>query len=229
MAEETRVLDTDFALKSVDAAGAFEGYASVFDREDQGRDMIAPGAFLRSLKERGPEEIKFLWQHDPTEPIGVLEAVREDKRGLYVKGRLLLDVQRAREAHALMRAGALDGLSIGFRAVKSAVDDVTGLRRLEDVDLWEISLVTFPMQELARISAFKRKPITTVRAFETFLRDAGGFSRRNAKAVAKHGFDACLPQREAEGGDKGNASADWGAVLAAIQRAEAVLFPEKRR
>ena len=96
-----------------------------------------------------------MWQHDPTEPIGVIQAIREDRRGLYVKARLLLDVARAREALSLMRCGALDGLSIGYRAAKATLDDRTGERLLEDIDLWEVSLVTFPMQRHARIAAFK--------------------------------------------------------------------------
>jgi HK97 family phage prohead protease len=142
------------ALASAEAAG-FEGYASVFDRVDRGRDMVMKGAFARSIRERGPRGIKLLWQHDPSEPVGLLDIVREDARGLYVRGRLLLDLKRAREAHALMRAGALDGLSIGYRTVLSDREARTGVRRLRDVDLWEVSLVTFPMQEAARIAAFK--------------------------------------------------------------------------
>jgi HK97 family phage prohead protease len=202
-----------FEVKRVAETGEFEGYASVFDIIDQGHDIIIRGAFLRSLKERGAQAIRFLWQHDPSEPIGRIEEVREDQRGLYVRGRLLLDVARAREAHALMVAGALDGLSIGFHTVTADLDDFTGVRRLMDVDLWEISLVTFPMQTEARVTAFKTTgPITTLRAFETFLRDAGGFSRSEAKGIAAHGFS----RREAGGGTGPD---DWSAVMAAVQRA----------
>ena len=211
-----------FELKQVGETGEFEGYASVFDVIDQGHDIIIRGAFLRSLKERGAEGIRLLWQHDPAEPIGRIEEVREDQRGLYVRGRLLLDVARAAEAHSLMKAGALDGLSIGFHTVKADVDDFTGVRRLMDVDLWEISLVTFPMQRQARITSFKATgkngPITTLRAFETFLREAGGFSRSEAKGIAAHGFN----RREAGGGADGSAD-DWGGVMAALGAAERTL------
>lgn len=136
-------------------AGGFEGYASVFDMVDRGRDMVVKGAFARSIRQRGARGIKLLWQHDPSEPIGILDQVREDGRGLHVRGRLLLNLKRAGEAYALMRAGALDGLSIGYRTILSDLEARTGVRRLLDVDLWEVSLVTFPMQEAARISAFK--------------------------------------------------------------------------
>ena len=136
-------------------AGGFEGYASVFDMVDRGRDRVLKGAFARSIRQRGPRGIKLLWQHDPSEPIGVLDHIREDGRGLHVRGRLLLNLNRAGEAYALMRAGALDGLSIGYRTILSDREAKTGVRRLLDVDLWEVSLVTFPMQEAARISAFK--------------------------------------------------------------------------
>ena len=136
-------------------AGAFEGYASIFHKVDRGRDMVLKGAFDRSIRQRGARGIKLLWQHDPSEPIGVLDHVREDGRGLHVRGRLLLNLKRAREAYALMRAGALDGLSIGYRTVLSDREAKTGVRRLRDVDLWEVSIVTFPMQEAARITDFK--------------------------------------------------------------------------
>lgn len=135
--------------------GAFEGYASVFDRMDRGRDIVLKGAFARSIAERGARGIKLLWQHDPSEPVGVLDSVREDSRGLHVRGRLLLGLKRAEEAYALLQAGALDGLSIGFRTILADREAKTGVRRLKDVDLWEVSLVTFPMQEAARIAAFK--------------------------------------------------------------------------
>ena len=135
--------------------GAFEGYASVFGREDQGRDVVMPGAFRRALARRGAAGIRMLWHHDPREPIGVWTAIAEDARGLLARGRLVLEVGRGREALALIRAGAVDGLSIGFRTVRSRTDARTGVRQLLELDLWEISLVTFPMNDAARISEAK--------------------------------------------------------------------------
>lgn len=183
-----------FACDAVSATGAFEGYASVFEVEDGGHDVVAPGAFARSLAEKSAAEIRMLWHHDPTQPIGRWTELIEDSYGLFVRGQLVLEVAQAREAYALLRAGALDGLSIGFRTVSSRTDERTGVRRLLDVDLWEISLVTFPMNEDARIRA---KDITTIRAYERFLRDAGGFSRAQARALAAHGFKALTDQRDA--------------------------------
>ena len=137
------------------ADGGFEGYASLFGVEDQGRDVVMPGAFWASLARRGPANIRMLFQHDPAQPIGIWERIREDAHGLYVRGRLTPGVARAGEILALMRDGAVDGLSIGFRARKALRDARTGLRRLYEIDLWEISIVTFPMLPGARVSAVK--------------------------------------------------------------------------
>lgn len=135
--------------------GIFEGYASLFGAEDQGRDVVMPGAFRASLARRGANNIRMLFQHDPAQPIGAWEIIREDARGLYVRGHLIEDVARAREILALMREGALDGLSIGFRTRKAVRDARTGQRRLYEIDLWEISIVTFPILPGARVSAVK--------------------------------------------------------------------------
>jgi HK97 family phage prohead protease len=134
--------------------GEFEGYASLFNLPDLGRDVIEPGAFARSLARRGPSGIRLLWQHDPSEPLGHWLSLIEDQRGLKVRGRLAMAVKRAREVHALMRAGAVDGLSIGFRTIRSRADP-RGQRRLLEIDLWEISIVTFPLLPQARITGVK--------------------------------------------------------------------------
>ncbi len=142
-------------LRSVDETGQFEGYASLFGIPDLEKDVVEAGAFGASLEKRGIFGIKMLFQHDPGQVIGVWQDIYEDRRGLYVRGQLLLDVARAREIHALMQAGALDGLSIGFRTLRSRRDARTRTRRLLEVDLWEISVVTFPMQPGARIAHVK--------------------------------------------------------------------------
>ncbi|MGR3747026.1 MULTISPECIES: HK97 family phage prohead protease [unclassified Paracoccus (in: a-proteobacteria)] len=129
-----------------------EGYASLFGMTDQGGDAVLPGAFEASLKRltgKG-DKVRMLWQHDPTRPIGVWDEVREDERGLWVKGRLLPDVAQAREAAALIQAGAIDGLSIGYRTIR-AERDQKGRRALVEVELWEVSLVTFPMLPEAKV------------------------------------------------------------------------------
>jgi HK97 family phage prohead protease len=135
--------------------GAIQGYASLFGEIDGARDMVAPGAFARTLRTRGLRRIPMLFQHDPAEPIGVWLELREDHRGLYARGRLIPEVMRARELLALLKAGAADGLSIGFKTVRARIDPRTRVRALIEVDLWEISLVTFPLLAGARVHAVK--------------------------------------------------------------------------
>ena len=140
---------------AVSADGAIEGYASLFGVVDLGRDRVERGAFAASLARRGARGVRFLFQHDPAEPIGAWTSISEDVRGLRVSGRLNMAVARAREVHALLRQGALDGLSIGFRAVRS-LRGAGGVRLLIEIDLWEISVVTFPMLPDARVAHVKR-------------------------------------------------------------------------
>lgn len=129
------------------------GYASVFGTRDKGGDLVVAGAYaasLEALRATGGQ-VRLLWQHDPAQPIGVWDTVREDGHGLWVSGRLLTDVARGREALALLGAGAIDGLSIGYRTRRAERD--AGGRRLMELELWEVSLVTFPMQPQARVGA----------------------------------------------------------------------------
>ncbi len=130
------------------------GYASLFGKRDQGGDVVLKGAYAASLAAlRGAgRAVKMLWQHDPAQPIGVWDEVREDAAGLWVKGRILTEVDKGREAAALLTAGAIDGLSIGYRTVR-AERDGKGRRLLSELELWEVSLVTFPMLPEARVSA----------------------------------------------------------------------------
>ena len=132
---------------------ALEGYASLFGVVDRGGDVVLPGAYAASLKRmaEGGGRVRMLWQHDPAQPIGVWDEVHEDARGLWVKGRLLTELEKGREAAALLAAGALDGLSIGYRTVR-AERGPKGRRLLAEVELWEVSLVTFPMLPAARVA-----------------------------------------------------------------------------
>jgi HK97 family phage prohead protease len=136
--------------------GAIEGYASLFGEVDQARDMVMPGAFAQTLKQRGLRKIPMLFQHDPSEPVGVWLDLKEDFRGLRARGRLIPDVMRARELLSLLKAGAVDGLSIGYRTVRGQSDPKTRVRKLYQVDLWEISIVTFPLLNGARVSTVKQ-------------------------------------------------------------------------
>ena len=152
---ERKRLDFALELKSIDQQGRFAGYASVFNVVDSQRDIVLPGAFMQTVRGRAGE-IKLLWQHQQDEPIGVFDRLFEDARGLYVEGRLLLGVQRAMEAHSLLKAGAISGLSIGYSPVRYAIDAKTGVRRLSQVELWEVSLVTFPANEAANVTVVKQ-------------------------------------------------------------------------
>ncbi|PWL19264.1 HK97 family phage prohead protease [Falsochrobactrum shanghaiense] len=153
-------------VKSVQEDGTFSGYAAVFDTKDQGGDIIRKGAFAASLARLPANKVKMLWQHDRDELIGIWTKFEEDDYGLKADGRLLLETTRAREAHALMKAGALDGMSIGFNTIRATRDQSNSARVLEEVLLKEVSLVTFPMHKDAIISNVKsdNETIAAIRA-----------------------------------------------------------------
>ncbi|RIY01286.1 HK97 family phage prohead protease [Aureimonas flava] len=158
------------AVAEDDEPGLIRGYASLFDRTDRAGDRILRGAFARSLEERTASGVRMLWQHDPAEPIGRWTVLREDARGLYAEGRLELGSRRGREALALLRGGAIDGLSIGFRTRRSKPLRDAARRLLTDIDLWEISLVTFPMQEAARVREVRGLALGWARALREAAR-----------------------------------------------------------
>jgi len=170
-------------LKSVEADGTFSGYASIFGEVDLGQDLVMPGAFSDSLDARGVQGVKLLFQHDPNEPIGIWLDLHEDARGLFARGRLMPEVTRAREVLSLMRAGALDGLSIGFRTVQGRTDPASGVRRLDKIDLWEISVVTFPMLFEARVDAVKRRKAHSPALSSLMQRRLAGKFRHAARVL----------------------------------------------
>jgi uncharacterized protein len=178
--------------------GTFEGYGSVFGNKDLGNDVIEAGAFAKSLKKRKPQNVKLLYQHKSDMPIGVFDEIREDDHGLVVKGRLALKTQAGAEAYELLKMGALDGLSIGFRVNPQQVsyDKRGGKRIIKEVDLMEVSLVTFPMNPQATVRSVKGEEIS-IREWENGLRDAFSLSRSEAKVAAK-AVTKCFDQREVD-------------------------------
>lgn len=171
--------------------GTFEGYGSVFGNKDLGNDVIEAGAFAKSLKRRKPQNVKLLYQHKSDMPIGVFDEIKEDAHGLVVKGRLALKTQAGAEAYELLKMGALDGLSIGFRVNPKEVSyDKRGNKRIiKEVDLMEVSLVTFPMNPQATVRSVKGEEIS-IREWENGMRDAFSLSRSEAKMAAKAVTDA---------------------------------------
>ena len=147
----------ELPLSAGPGTGVFTGYASLFNKRDATGDIVVPGAFTESLKNRGFENIRMLFQHDPAEPVGTWLDIHETERGLFVQGRLDRNVQRGRELFSLLESGGLDGLSIGFKTVFAKQDRTLKTRRIYTIDLWEISLVTFPMLEGARVSTVKSR------------------------------------------------------------------------
>jgi HK97 family phage prohead protease len=175
--------------------GQVEGYGSVFDVEDWYGHVIRKGAFAATLAKATAEgrQPAMLWQHRSSEPIGIWDELREDDHGLYVRGRLA-DTTQGRDAYKLLGIGALDGLSIGYTTSKWVIDEKTDIVELLEVDLWEVSPVTFPANERARITDVKSAG-PTERELERALR-AGGCSRAAAKQILAHGFR--VAQRDAE-------------------------------
>jgi HK97 family phage prohead protease len=215
---ELRYIERPFEIKAVEEDGIFEGRGSVFGNVDSYKEIVAPGAFTDTLaawkaQNRLPP---VLWQHRSGEPIGPHTDMEERADGLYVKGQLLVnDVQRAKEARALMKAKAVNGLSIGFVTREDAYDRVTGIRTLKKVDLWEVSVVTFPANPAAQISSVKSAidGIQTYAEAESFLREVGRLSKADAT-----GF---IARFKSLGGR--SESDELGALAAAIERRTAQL------
>lgn len=180
-----KTLDFGFELKSVDDDGVVEGYGSVFGVIDSYDDMVVRGAFASSLAAHRAAGTMpaMLWQHDASEPIGIWTDMTEDSKGLLIKGKLALDTTRGKETHALLKMGALNGLSIGFISKQWAYDRDTEVRSLTEIDLWEVSVCTFPSNEKARVTNVKSSDeLATPKDAERILRDAG-FSKADATAL----------------------------------------------
>ena len=190
-------------IKAVQEDGFFSGYGAVFGNIDWYNDVILPGAFTASLaKWRAKNKMPpVLWNHNDSEPIGVYTNIYEDEKGLYVEGKLLIDdVPRAKSTHALLKAGAIDGLSIGY-STKKANQQGNGVRELVEVDLGEISIVTQPANERSVITSVKSKldegELPTLPEFEKFLRESG-FSKSQSVAIASKGLRSLLSESEEE-------------------------------
>lgn len=206
-------LDFGLEVKALTDEGTFEGYASIFGNVDKGGDKVVPGAFVESLAEarRTGRKIKMLREHDPREPIGIWEDMAEDAKGLWGKGRLILDVPKARETHALLKAGAVDGLSIGYRTKDYEPDG--NVRLLKKVDLWEVSIVTFPMNDRSKVTAVKADGAEdiieklragdrlTEREFETLVKGLGLTNSQAERAARVHLKGQGEPVEAVQSGD----------------------------
>lgn len=171
-------------IKSAGEDGTVEGYGSVFGVRDNYDDVISKGAFVQSLKDHKAAGTMpaMLWQHDADKPIGIWTEMVEDEKGLRIKGQLAMETVKGKEAHALLKMGALNGLSIGFMAKEWAYERDTEVRTLTAIDLWEVSLVTFPANEKARVTNVKSaEELQAPKDAEKALRDAG-FSKSDATA-----------------------------------------------
>lgn len=217
----------DFALhvKDVSDDGTFEGYGSIFGNIDSYGEIVDPGAFAKSLKAHAKAKTTplLLWQHNSDEPIGIWENLVEDDKGLHGTGRLLRGIQRAEEAHILLKAGALRGLSIGYREVKTRPEGM--VRHLEELDLREISVVSFPANRQATVQSVKSERMDEfarrlrdgdpmpIKEFEDILRDAG-VPKSMAVQIASVGYAKAI--RSESEGEKANDLAELRNAIAAF-------------
>ena len=207
-----------FEIKALEESGVFSGYASIFGNKDSYGDVVMPGAFAKSLADhrRKGSRPKMFWQHDPHNPIGSWTDIAEDGKGLWVEGRLNMGVQKAQEAYALLKAGDIDGMSIGYHTVSAEPDEKAGVLRLKELKLVEVSIVSMGANECALVDAVKQirgDNLPSLPEFENFLREAG-FSKTEATAIAGKGLSHL--HRSESGGEPNGA--DFWAELAALTR-----------
>lgn len=195
-------LDVPLEVKALSDDGEFSGLGSVFGNQDYQDDIVEPGAFAKSIRrfKRDDEMPSMLWQHKSHEPIGAYKSIRETDKGLEIEGQLALEVQRAKEAYALLKMKAIRGLSIGWDPNKSVIefDNKKKVRRLKEIDLWEVSLVTFRANSQATVTAVKRaieNETFSARDLEALLRDVG-FSQIEAKRLVSGGYSALMASRD---------------------------------
>lgn len=181
------------AVKEDENIGYITGYGSVFGNVDSYGDIVVKGAFSKSIEQKMPA---LLLQHNPSDVAGIWKVAKEDKNGLYLEGELNLKVQKAREMYELLKQGALKGMSIGFNTVDSEYNN-EGKRLIKEVNLWEVSLVTFPANVAAQINGVKSNEPLSKRELEAVLRDAG-MSISQAKAFIAEGYKAIDVQRDVE-------------------------------
>ena len=197
-----------FDVQDVGEEGTITGYGSVFGIVDHGSDVVLPGAFKKSLAARGGKPVPMLWNHIDSFPIGKWTDIAEDERGLKLTGRFTMKSPKAQEIHALAMDGVISGLSIGYKTIDAEIDETTGVRRLKELDLWEVSAVTFPMLEDAQIDSVKSDDRSV--GIEEFLsmsdreqeriltkRDARQLSRSAAIALMRDGIPALHAKRDA--------------------------------
>jgi uncharacterized protein len=199
-------------VKKLADDGTFEGYASTFGNEDAGGDTIVKGAFKKHLEwmKKNNRTLKMLWQHDRYTPIGSFPVFEEDDKGLWVQGKLTLGVQKADETRLLMLDDVIDSMSIGGFVVREDYNNKTFKRSLLEIELREVSPVTFPANTKARIEAVKSiEEAATIGELEAYLRDAAGLSATEAKAF--------LAKAKSFGNPRDAAPVDKQAVIARIR------------
>lgn len=208
---KTRHLDATFEVKAVSDDGSFSGYGSVFGVIDSYNERVMPGAFTRSIEEKGANGVALLWQHRSDSPIGVYTEMREDTKGLYVEGKLALGTEKGREAYELMKMGWKAGMSIGFMPAESEKAE-DGVREVRELDLWEVSIVTFPANAASMVEQVRAKiengDEPTKRDIERLLTRDAGLSRSKAAALLAGGYDTMIDQRDADD----EASELWKAI-----------------
>jgi len=198
---KTRHLDATFEVKAVSDDGSFSGYGSVFGVIDSYNERVMPGAFTRSIEQKGANGVALLWQHRSDSPIGVYTEMREDTKGLYVEGKLALGTEKGREAYELMKMGWKAGMSIGFMPAESEKAE-DGVREVRELDLWEVSIVTFPANAASMVEQVRAKiengDEPTKRDIERLLTRDAGLSRSKAAALLAGGYDTMIDQRDAD-------------------------------